>query len=401
MNNGKKVVLLGVTGGIAAYKSAYVASGLKKKNFDVHVLMTKNAAEFIAPLTFETLTGNKVCIDTFDRNFEFKTEHISLAKMADLVLIAPCTANVAAKLACGIADDMLTTTVLACTCPKLVAPAMNTAMYENPVTQDNLERLRHYGYSIIEPASGLLACGDTGKGKMPEPEELIARVWHELAMEKDLAGKRLLVTAGPTEEAIDPVRVITNHSSGKMGFAIAKVAAARGADVTLVTGPTALAPLPFVHMVPIVSAADMFREVTSRAPEMDIIIKAAAVADYRPAHVAEEKIKKKDGHTPSIELERTEDILKYLGEHRRDDQFLCGFSMETENMLENSRKKLAKKKVDMIAANSLRQEGAGFAGDTNILTLITADGETELPLLSKEETACRLLDAIVARMNKK
>ena len=398
MNNGKKVVLLGITGGIAAYKSAYIASGLKKKNYEVHVLMTRNAAEFIAPLTFETLTGNKVCMDTFDRNFEFKTEHISLAKMADLVLIAPCTANVAAKLAHGIADDMLTTTVLACTCRKMISPAMNTAMYENPVTQDNLALLRRYGYTVIDPAEGWLACGDVGPGKMPEPADLIACVDQELAYEKDLAGRHVLVTAGPTEEAIDPVRCITNHSSGKMGYAIAKVAAARGASVTLVSGPTALAPLPFVEMVPVTSAADMFREVTSRADAQDIIIKAAAVADYRPAHVADEKIKKKDGEAPVIELERTDDILKYLGAHKKEGQFLCGFSMETENMLENSRRKLTSKNVDMIAANNLRQAGAGFAGDTNVVTLITADSELELPLLSKEDTAARLLDVIIERM---
>ncbi|MDO4622303.1 MAG: bifunctional phosphopantothenoylcysteine decarboxylase/phosphopantothenate--cysteine ligase CoaBC [Eubacteriales bacterium] len=397
---GQKVVLLGITGGIAAYKSAYIASSLKKKGYDVHVLMTQNATQFIAPLTFETLTGNKACIDTFDRNFEFKTEHISLAQMADLVLIAPATANVLAKLANGIADDMLTTTVLACRCPKMASPAMNTAMLENPVTQDNLQKLRSYGWNIIDPACGYLACGDTGAGKMPEPEELVACVEQELAYPKDMTGLKVLVTAGPTCEAIDPVRYITNHSTGKMGYALARVAACRGAEVTLVSGPTAQKRLPFVHTVDITSAADMFREVSTRAAEQDIIIKAAAVADYRPADVASEKIKKKDGDS-SISLERTTDILKWLGAHRTDGQFLCGFSMETTDLLANSTKKLESKNVDMIVANSLRNAGAGFGTDTNIVTMISREGIEELPLLSKEETAARILDSIIARRTRK
>lgn len=392
--NQKKSVLLCISGGIAAYKSAYVASGLNKRGYDVHVLMTRNATEFISPLTFENLTGNRCCVDTFDRNFEFQVEHIALAKLADLVLIAPATANVLAKLANGLADDMLTTTVLACRCRKLAAPAMNTGMYENPITQDNLRKLRSYGFQIIDPACGRLACGDVGAGKMPEPEVLIEYVEQELAFEKDMEGLKVLVTAGPTQEALDPVRYLTNHSSGKMGYALARNAARRGAQVTLVSGPTALPKPLFVETVDVVSAGDMFREVTSRASEQDIIIKAAAVADYRPASVQEEKIKKFDGPA-QILLDRTEDILQYLGEHRRPGQFLCGFSMETQNMLENSRKKLEKKHLDMIAANSLREEGAGFAGDTNIVTLITAREEMQLPLLSKEDTARQILDAIL------
>ena len=397
MNREKKHILLGITGGIAAYKSAALTSAMVKKGYDVQTIMTAHAAEFIAPLTFETLSGNRCVVGMFDRSFRYDVEHISIAKQSDLVLIAPATANVIAKLAHGIADDMLTTTVLACTCPKLIAPAMNTAMYENPVTQDNLEKLRSYGWIVIEPATGHLACGDTGKGKMPEPETLLAWAEHFLAEKKDLVGKKLLVTAGPTREAMDPVRYITNRSSGKMGYAIASRAARRGAEVTLVAGPTALPDPLFLETVHIESAEDMFREVTSRSAEMDIIIKAAAVADYRPAEYADEKIKKKDGEL-SIPLARTQDILKYLGAHRRDGQFLCGFSMETEHMLENSRKKLTGKNIDMIAANNVKVAGAGFGVDTNILTLITKDGEKELPLLSKEEAADLLLDAIVERM---
>ena len=394
----KKTVLLGVSGGIAAYKTAYVASGLKKKGYDVHVVMTENATEFISPLTFETLTNNRCTVDMFDRDFEYDVKHISLAKAADVVLIAPATANTIAKLAHGIADNMLTTTVLACTCHKIIAPAMNTAMYENPATQDNLDILRDYGFEIIEPDEGLLACGDEGKGKMPEPQALIACVEHAIGHEKDLAGLKLLVTAGPTQEAIDPVRYITNHSSGKMGYAIARMAARRGADVTLVSGRTALPKEPFVETVDVLSAGDMFEAVTSRAADMDIIIKAAAVADYRPAEVADEKIKKSDAASGrNIELEPTQDILAWLGQHKREGQFLCGFAMETENLLENASAKLEKKNADMICANSLRKEGAGFAGDTNILTLITKDGITELPIMTKEEAADAILDRIVAR----
>ena len=397
MENNKKTVLLGISGGIAAYKTAYVASGLKKRNYNVHAVMTKHACEFISPLTFETLTENRVCVDTFDRNFEFKTQHISLAKAADLVLIAPATANVIAKLANGIADDMLTTTVLACTCPKVIAPAMNTAMYENIATQVNLQILRDRGWTILDPAEGLLACGDIGKGKMPEPDVLISVVEQMIAKDKDMAGLNLLVTAGPTQEAIDPVRYITNHSTGKMGYAIARMAARRGANVTLVSGRVALPEEPFVETVKILSAQDMFDAVTSRADQMDIIIKAAAVADYKPATVAKEKIKKKDGEDDAvIRLDRTQDILKWLGEHRHEGQFLCGFAMETENVIENSRKKLSKKNVDMICANSLRTEGAGFAGDTNIITMITAEGEESYPRLTKEQTADVILDKIMA-----
>ncbi len=397
MENNKKTVLLGISGGIAAYKTAYVASGLKKRNYNVHAVMTKHACEFISPLTFETLTENRVCVDTFDRNFEFKTQHISLAKAADLVLIAPATANVIAKLANGIADDMLTTTVLACTCPKVIAPAMNTAMFENIATQVNLQILRDRGWTILDPAEGLLACGDIGKGKMPEPDVLISVVEQMIAKDKDMAGLNLLVTAGPTQEAIDPVRYITNHSTGKMGYAIARMAARRGANVTLVSGRVALPQEPFVETVKILSAQDMFDAVTSRANQMDIIIKAAAVADYRPATVAKEKIKKKDGEDDAvIRLDRTQDILKWLGEHRHEGQFLCGFAMETENVIENSRKKLTKKNVDMICANSLRTEGAGFAGDTNIITMITSEGEESYPRLTKEQTADVILDKIMA-----
>ena len=388
-----KYVVLGVTGSIAAYKAASLVSALTKLHCDVQVIMTANAANFIHPVTFETLTGRKCLIDTFDRNFSFEVEHISVAKRADLVLVAPASANVIGKLAHGIADDMLTTTLMACTCPKLISPAMNTAMYENPVLQDNLRLLEKYGYQIIEPASGHLACGDSGKGKMPEPDELLSWVLKEIAYKKDLTGKKILVTAGPTQESIDPVRFITNHSSGKMGYAIARAAMLRGADVTLVTGPVSIAPPPFVRVVPVLSAEDMFQAVTSVSDRQDAVIKAAAVADYTPLSVSDQKVKKKDGEM-SIELKRTKDILKFLGEHKPDGQFLCGFSMETENMLRNSRKKLAQKHVDMIVANSLRTSGAGFGTDTNVVTLITRDGEEELPLMSKDEVAHQILNRI-------
>ena len=394
-----KTVLLGVSSSIAAYKAASLASMLVKQHADVHVLMTANATQFISPITFETLTGHKALVDTFDRNFQFSVEHVSLAKLADVVMIAPATANVIAKLAHGLADDMLTTTVLACNCPKLISPAMNTRMYESPVTQDNLDILRGYGWQVVEPASGYLACGDTGAGKLPEPEELLDWILQTSSREKDMQGLRVLVTAGPTQEALDPVRYLTNHSSGKMGYAIAKAASRRGAQVTLVTGPTALPRPRFMEVAEIVSAADMFREVTERAPEQDIIIKAAAVADYTPEQVAEDKLKKKDGEM-SIPLRRTQDILQYLGDHRRENQFLCGFSMETRDMLENSRKKLEKKHVDMIAANNVKEAGAGFAVDTNLLTLITRDGEKALPLMSKDDAADALLTEILTRMNR-
>ena len=394
-----KTVLLGVSSSIAAYKAASLASMLVKQHADVHVLMTANATQFISPITFETLTGHKALVDTFDRNFQFSVEHVSLAKLADVVMIAPATANVIAKLAHGLADDMLTTTVLACNCPKLISPAMNTRMYENPVTQDNLDILRGYGWQVVEPASGYLACGDTGAGKLPEPEELLDWILQTASREKDMQGLRVLVTAGPTQEALDPVRYLTNHSSGKMGYAIAKAASRRGAQVTLVTGPTALPRPRFMEVAEIVSAADMFREVTERAPEQDIIIKAAAVADYTPEQVAEDKLKKKDGEM-SIPLRRTQDILQYLGDHRRENQFLCGFSMETRDMLENSRKKLEKKHVDMIAANNVKEAGAGFAVDTNLLTLITRDEEKALPLMSKDDAADALLTEILTRMNR-
>ncbi|RHV04067.1 bifunctional phosphopantothenoylcysteine decarboxylase/phosphopantothenate--cysteine ligase CoaBC [Firmicutes bacterium OM07-11] len=389
-----KTVLLGVTGSIAAYKIASLASALKKLHADVHVLMTQNATNFINPITFESLTGNKCLVDTFDRNFQFQVEHVSIAKKADVVMIAPASANVIGKLAHGIADDMLTTTVMACKCKKYISPAMNTNMFENPIVQDNLKTLEHYGYEVIQPASGYLACGDTGAGKMPEPETLLAYIEKEIAREKDLQGKKILVTAGPTQEAIDPVRYITNHSSGKMGYAIAKAAMLRGAEVTLVSGRTAIeAPL-FVNVVPIVTAKDMFEAVTGISNEQDIIIKAAAVADYRPAVVSSEKVKKKEGQM-SIELERTDDILKYLGENKREGQFLCGFSMETQNMISNSRAKLEKKNLDMVAANNVKEAGAGFQGDTNVLTLITQKEETSLPLMSKEDAANKLLDKIL------
>ncbi|MCC2254669.1 bifunctional phosphopantothenoylcysteine decarboxylase/phosphopantothenate--cysteine ligase CoaBC [Ruminococcus sp. CLA-AA-H200] len=390
-----KTVLLGVTGSIAAYKTAYLASALKKLNADVHVLMTENATNFINPVTFETLTGNKCLIDTFDRNFEFSVEHVSLAKKADVVMIAPASANVIGKLAHGIADDMLTTTVMACRCKKLIAPAMNTAMYENPVVQDNLKILKNYGYGMVSPAVGYLACGDTGAGKMAEPELLLEYILQEIACEKDMKGLKVLVTAGPTQESIDPVRYITNHSTGKMGYAIARVCARRGACVTLVTGPSALKPPEFVEAVAVKSARDMFEAVTQRSAHQDIIIKAAAVADYRPKHVSGEKMKKKDSEL-SIELERTDDILAYLGAEKREGQFLCGFAMETENLLENSRQKLKKKNLDMIVANSLRVDGAGFGGDTNVVTIITEKEEVSLGKMSKEETASQIIDRIMA-----
>ena len=389
-----KTVLLGVTGSIAAYKIAYLASALKKQQADVHVLMTRNATNFINPITFETLTGNKCLVDTFDRNFQFQVEHVSIAKKADVVMIAPASANVIGKLAHGIADDMLTTTIMACRCKKFISPAMNTNMFENPIVQDNLKTLEHYGYEVIDPAVGYLACGDTGAGKMPEPETLLNYILRECACEKDMKGLKVLVTAGPTQEAIDPVRYITNHSSGKMGYAIAKMAMLRGADVTLVSGRTAIAPPPFVKVVPVVTARDMYEAVTSVSQEQDIIIKAAAVADYRPASVSDEKIKKKDDDM-SIALERTDDILKYLGEHKPDGQFLCGFSMETENMIGNSRVKLTRKNLDMVAANNVKMAGAGFQGDTNVLTLITQDEEVSLPLMSKEDAAGKILDKIL------
>ena len=389
-----KTVLLGVTGSIAAYKIAYLASALKKQHADVHVLMTRNATNFINPITFETLTGNKCLVDTFDRNFQFQVEHVSIAKKADVVMIAPASANVIGKLAHGIADDMLTTTIMACRCKKIISPAMNTNMFENPIVQDNLKTLEHYGYEVIDPAVGYLACGDTGAGKMPEPETLLSYIMRECACEKDMKGLKLLVTAGPTQEAIDPVRYITNHSSGKMGYAIAKLAMLRGADVTLVSGRTAIAPPPFVKVVPVVTARDMYEAVTAVSKEQDIIIKAAAVADYRPATVSDEKIKKKDDDM-SIALERTDDILKYLGEHKPDGQFLCGFSMETQNMIGNSRVKLTKKNLDMVAANNVKMAGAGFQGDTNVLTLITQDEEVSLPLMSKEDAASKILDRIL------
>ena len=390
-----KTVLLGVTGSIAAYKIAYLASALKKLHAQVHVLMTQNATNFINPITFETLTGNKCLVDTFDRNFQFSVEHVSIAKQADVVMIAPASANVIGKLAQGIADDMLTTTIMACKCKKIVSPAMNTNMYENPIVQDNLAILQHYGYEVIEPASGYLACGDTGAGKMPEPEMLLDYILREIAKEKDLLGRKVLVTAGPTQEAIDPVRYITNHSSGKMGYALAKAAMLRGADVTLVSGPCAIEPPPFVKLVPVVTAKEMFDAVTSVSFEQDIIIKAAAVADYRPANVYEDKVKKHEEQM-SIKLEKTDDILGYLGEHRLPGQFLCGFSMETQNMLGNSRAKLGKKHLDMVAANNLKVAGAGFQGDTNVLTLITQDEDVSLQLMSKEDAANVILDKILS-----
>ncbi|HJB29465.1 MAG TPA: bifunctional phosphopantothenoylcysteine decarboxylase/phosphopantothenate--cysteine ligase CoaBC [Candidatus Blautia faecavium] len=392
-----KTILLGVTGSIAAYKTAYLASALVKLHAQVHVLMTKNAVNFINPITFETLTGNKCLVDTFDRNFQFQVEHVSIAKQADAVMIAPASADVIGKLAHGIADDMLTTTVMACKCHKILAPAMNTNMYENPIVQDNLKTLAHYGYEIVEPASGYLACGDTGRGKMPEPEVLLEYILKEAAFPKTFTGKKVLVTAGPTQESVDPVRFITNHSSGKMGYAIAKMAMRKGAEVTLVSGPVSIAPPLFVKYVPVTTAKEMFEAVTKVSQEQDIIIKAAAVADYRSAHVSREKIKKHDNET-EIKLERTEDILQYLGDHKPSGQFLCGFSMETQNMLGNSRVKLEKKHLDMVAANNLKIAGAGFQGDTNVITLITQDEDVSLELMSKEDAAVKILDKILSMM---
>ena len=391
-----KCVVLGVTGGIAAYKMASVASELRKAGADVHVIMTENAREFITPLTFETLTNNRCVVDTFARDFSYDVTHISLAKAADLILIAPATANVLAKLAHGIADDMLTTTVLAARREKLVAPSMNTAMLENPITQENLKTLRRYGFQVIEPATGLLACQDTGSGKLPEPQALLDWIARSLAREKTLAGVRVTVTAGPTQESLDPVRYLTNHSSGRMGYAIAREAMLRGAQVTLISGQTALEPVPFVEMRPVTTAAEMLREVQAALPETEILIKAAAVADYRPAAVAEDKVKKQDGEM-SIPLERTEDILGWVAQNRRPGQFVCGFSMETRDLLENSRAKLERKKLDMIVANNLKVAGAGFGVETNVVTLITRDGMEELPLMGKDQVAGRLLDAIEQR----
>ncbi|WP_455124542.1 bifunctional phosphopantothenoylcysteine decarboxylase/phosphopantothenate--cysteine ligase CoaBC [Ruminococcus sp.] len=388
-----KTVVLGVTGSIAAYKIASLASRLVKLHADVHVIMTPNATHFITPITFETLTGNKCLVDTFDRNFQFHVAHVSLAQRADVLLIAPASADVIGKIANGIADDMLTTTVMACTAPVLISPAMNTHMYENPIVQDNLQKLRSFGYTVIEPAVGMLACRDVGAGKMPEPEVLLQHLLREIACEKDLAGRKILVTAGPTQEALDPVRYLTNHSTGKMGYAVAYRAMLRGAEVTLVTGPTAIEPPPFVKVVPVATAEGMFQAVTARASRQDAVIMAAAVADYRPTEVASEKKKKQDGDA-SIPLTRTRDILAHLGAHKPEHQFLCGFSMETEHMLENSRAKLERKHLDMIVANNLKVAGAGFGTDTNVVTFIEPDGEQALPLLSKEDVG----DAILNRM---
>jgi len=393
-----KTVVLGVSGGIAAYKSAMLASLLMKAGASVQVIMTKNAVNFISPITFEELTGRKCLIDTFDRNFEYNVKHIAVAREADIVMIAPATANVIARLAHGLADDMLTTTVLACKCRKIIVPAMNTNMYENPITQDNMKQLEKYGMEVVAPDSGRLACGDIGLGKMPEPDELIWYIMRDLACEKDLYGKKVLITAGPTMEAIDPVRYISNHSTGKMGCSLAKMCMLRGADVTLISGQTHIEPPKFVELVPVISARDMFDEVTARSAGMDIIIKAAAVSDYRPASVSEEKVKKNDGDL-NIALERTDDILKYLGEHKRKGQFLCGFSMETQNMAANSRVKLEKKNLDMIVANNLKESGAGFGTDTNVVTLITANDEEPLELMSKDEVANKILDAIAQQLN--
>ena len=391
-----KTVVLGVTGGIAAYKMPNVARMLKKMHCNVHVIMTQNATNFITATTFETLTGNKCLIDTFDRNFEFSVEHVAIAKQADLVLIAPATANVIGKIAGGIADDMLTTTVMACTCKILIAPAMNHNMYHNSIVQENIEKLKRHGYEIIDPVCGMLANGDTGDGKLPSEETLVSYVVRELAHEKDLHGKKVLVTAGPTQEAIDPVRYITNHSTGKMGYALAEAAMLRGAEVTLISGPTAIEPPMFVNVIPIISAQEMFEKVATNATENDIIIKAAAVADYRPKEVCDEKIKKSD-HDTEIELERTTDILAYLGKNK-GKTFLCGFSMETENMLENSRRKLDKKNLDMIVANNLKDKGAGFGVDTNLITIITRDRELQLELMSKQDAANCILDVIIRKI---
>lgn len=389
-----KTVVLGVTGSIAAYKIANLASMLVKQHADVHVIMTKNAVNFINPITFETLTSNKCLVDTFDRNFQYNVEHVALAKRADLFMVAPASANVIGKIAGGIADDMLTTTIMACKAPKLIAPAMNTNMFENPIVQDNITKLEQYGYEIISPATGYLACGDTGAGKLPSEKTLFSYIMRELHYEKDMAGKKVLVTAGPTIEAIDPVRFISNHSTGKMGYAIAKCAMERGAEVTLVTGKTALPLPPFVKVISVVSASDMYEAVKANSGEADYIIKAAAVADYTPAVAAEDKIKK-SGENMNISLVPTEDILKYLGEHKKPGQVLCGFAMETRDLLENAKKKLEKKNADMIVANNLKVEGAGFGTDTNVVTLIKRDGVKELPLLSKEQVAKAVLDELI------
>ena len=388
-----KTVVLGVTGSIAAYKMANLTSMLTKLHCDVHVIMTKNATNIINPITFETLTAHKCLVDTFDRNFNYNIEHVALGEKADVVLVAPASANVIGKMAAGIADDMLTTTLLACKCRKIVAPAMNTNMYENPIVQANLKKLKEFGMEVIEPASGMLACRVEGKGKLPSEDVLLEYILREIQFEKDMTGKKVLVTAGATQEAIDPVRYITNHSTGKMGYALAKIAMRRGADVTLVTAPTNLPAPMFVDVVPVVSAQDMFEAVKERAPQMDIIIKAAAVADYTPVSVSDEKIKKKDGDL-SLPMNRTTDILAYLGEHRRPGQFICGFSMETEDLVENSKQKLQKKKADLIVANNLRDEGAGFGTDTNVVTLVMEEGIVELPCMSKEQVAEVILDAI-------
>lgn len=394
-----KTVLLGVCGSIAAYKIANLASMLKKLDCNVHVLMTQNATNFINPITFESLTGNKCLTDTFDRNFQFQVEHVSIAKQADVVLIAPASANVIGKIAGGIADDMLTTTVMACKCRVIVAPAMNTNMYHNPIVQDNIGKLKRFGYEVIAPDNGYLACGDVGDGKMPSENVLLQYILREIACEKDLAGKRVLVTAGPTMEKIDPVRFISNHSSGKMGYALAKNCMLRGAEVTLVSGKCSIEPPMFVRVIDVTSAKDMYNAVTAEYDKQDIIIKAAAVADYRPKNPAEEKVKKKDGEL-EIALERTDDILKYLGENKKN-QFLCGFSMETENMVDNSKAKLEKKNLDMIVANNLKQSGAGFGVDTNVVTIITADGIRELELMTKEDAADCIVDEILKRVTNK
>lgn len=391
-----KTVVLGVTGSIAAYKIANLASSLVKKGANVHVIMTKNATNFINPITFETLTGNKCLVDTFDRNFEFSVEHVSLAKQADIFMVAPASANVIGKIANGIADDMLTTTIMACKCHKVISPAMNTNMFENPIVQDNLEKLRNYGYEVIDPASGYLACGDTGAGKMPEPTVLESYIMKNIAMEKDMAGKKVLITAGPTMEAIDPVRYISNHSTGKMGYALAKIAMERGAEVTLVTGKTYIEKPDFVKIIDVKSAKEMFDAVDKEFDSQDIVIMSAAVADYRPKTVADEKIKKNDGET-AIELERTDDILGTMS-RRKKNQFLCGFSMETEHMLENSKNKLKKKNLDMICANNLKVEGAGFGTDTNVVTLITENESRQLPIMSKEQVANEILTEINNRI---
>ena len=391
-----KTVLLGVTGGIAAYKIANLASALVKLHADVNVIMTQNATKFINPITFESLTGNKCIVDTFDRNFKFKVEHIALAELADVFMIAPASANVIGKIANGIADDMLTTTFMACKKKKILAPAMNTNMYENPIVQDNIKKLKDYGMEIIEPATGYLACGTTGSGKLPDEKILLEYILREVAYEKDLSGKTVLVTAGPTREAVDPVRFISNHSTGKMGYAIARAASLRGARVILVSGPVSIEPPLFAELVPVVSAEDMYNAVMKYKDDADIIIKSAAVADYTPVTISSEKIKKQDGDM-RIELRRTKDILKELGQSRRENQFICGFAMETENLIENAVKKLESKNVDMIVANSLKTEGAGFGTDTNVVTLITKDGKTELPIMSKTDVAMKILDAAVNR----